>query len=126
MTKIAIRMTKIKVVRMILIDVSKFLDRLEKYNTDDPIDHALYRFARDRVLETDAKVNLIRCGECECHRKADKTHDAMCVKDELVQPKESDYCSRGTIRTKETPATLENFGLLLKRLNQKGGQNENS
>ena len=110
---------------MILIDVSKFLDRLEKYNTDDPIDHALYRFARDRVLETDAKVNLIRCGECEYYREADKTHDATCVKGELVQPKESDYCSRGTIRTKETPATLKNFGLLLKRLSQKGVQNEN-
>lgn len=108
-----------------LIDVSKFLDRLEKYNTDDPIDHALYRFARDRVLETDAKVSLIRCGECEYHRKADKTHDATCVKCELVQPKESDYCSRGTIMTKETPATFENFGLLLRRLNQKGGQHEN-
>lgn len=107
---------------MILIDVSKILDRLEEFNTDDPIGYALYRFARDRILEAKAEVNLVRCGECECYREAGENHDAYCVRDRLVQPLKSDYCSRGMTRTLETPATVENFRLLLKRLGWEGGQ----
>lgn len=109
---------------MILVDVSKILDGLEKYNTDDPIDYALYRFAKDRILEAETEVNLIRCGECECYREAGENNDAYCVRGWLVQPLKSDYCSRGMTRTVETPATVENFGLLLKRLGWKGGQHE--
>lgn len=108
---------------MILVDVSKILDRLEKYNTDDPIDYALYRFARDRILEAEAEVNLIRCGECECYGEAGEYNDAYCKRGVLPQPFKSDYCSFGMTRTVETPATVENFGLLLKRLGWEGGQN---
>lgn len=107
---------------MILVDVSKLLDRLEEFNTDDPIGYALYRFAKDRILEAEAEVNLIRCGECECYREAGEYNDAYCVRGLLVQPRKSDYCSFGTTRTLETPATVENFGLLLKRLGWEGGQ----
>ena len=107
---------------MILVDVSKLLDRLEEFNTDDPIGYALYRFAKDRILEADTEVNLVRCGECECYGEAGEYNDAYCKRGLLVQPRKSDYCSFGMTRTVETPATVENFGLLLKRLGWEGGK----
>lgn len=89
---------------MRLIDADEIMKRLRAWNTDDPMDQALYRFALSRILEarTVEAVPVVRCKDCK-HYYADPWGYGNCVFEGGVsrRTKDSDFCSWGERREDE-------------------------